>query len=134
MKDIYGVMYCDYPIGKIVEFGTNVDPNTLYPGTKWTRFAPGQVTVGYNASDDDFNNIGETGGEKTHTLTVEQLPEHKLRLSSLGYGGESTSGDLYTVGFGRYGYREINTDSIGGNQPHSNMQPYIVVSKWIRNS
>lgn len=37
----------------------------------------GRVPVGRNASDTDFDTLGETGGAKTHTLTEAQLPSHR---------------------------------------------------------
>ena len=36
----------------------------------------GKVTVGKDSTDTDFNTLGKTGGEKTHTLTVSEMPKH----------------------------------------------------------
>jgi microcystin-dependent protein len=36
----------------------------------------GKVVFCKNASDADFDTLGETGGEKTHTLTVAEMPSH----------------------------------------------------------
>lgn len=35
-----------------------------------------RVTVGYDVSDNDFNEIGKTGGAKTHTLITSEMPSH----------------------------------------------------------
>ena len=42
--------------------------NALMPDTR------GRVSVGLNTSDTDFDTIAETGGAKTHTLTMAELP------------------------------------------------------------
>lgn len=34
----------------------------------------GRMVVGYNPADPDFDTIGDTGGEKAHTLTAPELP------------------------------------------------------------
>lgn len=35
-----------------------------------------RVSVGYDASDSDFDAIGKTGGAKTHTLSISEIPSH----------------------------------------------------------
>ena len=46
-----------------------------FPGI-WSLFGAGRTLVGLNPSDTDFDNISETGGSKTHTLTVNEMPVH----------------------------------------------------------
>ena len=36
----------------------------------------GKIPVGYNSSETEFNSLGKTGGAKTHTLTVQEMPSH----------------------------------------------------------
>ncbi len=36
----------------------------------------GKIPVGLNSADASFNTLGETGGEKTHTITSAELPAH----------------------------------------------------------
>ena len=36
----------------------------------------GKVAVGRDSADTDFNALGKTGGAKTHTLTVAEMPSH----------------------------------------------------------
>jgi microcystin-dependent protein len=94
--------------------------------------ARGRVTAGYDASQAEFDALGETGGEKTHTLTVTEMPAH----SHNGYGSLNTSGGSvhtnYTgTGPGNWdGYLAVyNT---GGGGAHNNLQPYIVTKKIIK--
>jgi microcystin-dependent protein len=36
----------------------------------------GKVPAGYDSAQSEFNALGKTGGEKTHTITVNELPAH----------------------------------------------------------
>lgn len=86
----------------------------------------GRTIVGLDAEDTDFNAIGKTIGEKTHTLTVEEMPKHSHALATPQYYyGESNTGSIYgsnttTSQFTR------NTNTSGNNQPHNNIQPSFV--------
>ena len=91
-----------------------------------------RVPVGFDSSDTKFNTIGKTGGEKTHTLTKNELPD--VQLSVLGAG--STNGNDI-LRFGSIGVSTMTagarigvTEPMGNNQPHNNLQPYIV-QKYI---
>ena len=64
-----------YPIGSIYMSVNNVNPSTIFGGT-WVSWGAGRVPVGINANDGDFNTVEKTGGAKTHTLTVAQMPSH----------------------------------------------------------
>ena len=64
-----------YPIGSIFMSVLSTSPATLFGGT-WVAFAPGRVLVGFNSGDTDFNASEKTGGAKTHTLTVGEMPQH----------------------------------------------------------
>ena len=64
-----------YPIGSIYISYNNTNPGTLFGGT-WESFGSGRTLVGINSSDTDFDTVGKTGGEKTHTLTVAEMPSH----------------------------------------------------------
>lgn len=65
-----------YPVGSIYMSVNNTNPGTLFGGT-WEAWGAGRVPVGVNASDSDFSTAGKTGGEKTHTLTTNEMPSHK---------------------------------------------------------
>ncbi len=59
-----------FPVGSIV-----IRDAAPSRGT-WAAFAPGRVMVGLDAGDADFDTAGETGGDKTVTLTTAQMPAH----------------------------------------------------------
>lgn len=47
----------------------------------------GRVPVGMDATQGEFDNLGETGGSKTHTLIAAEMPSHDHTLSGLTVGG-----------------------------------------------
>ena len=64
-----------YPVGSIYMSANNVSPQTFLGGT-WVAWGEGRVPVGVNSSDTDFNAAEKMGGEKTHTLSVSEMPWH----------------------------------------------------------
>lgn len=88
----------------------------------------GRVITGIDSNDTDFDVLGETGGEKTHTLTVDEMPQH--------YHDYGNYIDWYTKG-GMQGIISVggsagHTTATGGNQSHNIMQPYIVLNYIIK--
>ena len=64
-----------YPVGSIYMSANNVSPQTFLGGT-WVEWGAGRVPVGVSSSDTDFNAAGKMGGEKTHYLSVSEMPSH----------------------------------------------------------
>jgi hypothetical protein len=64
-----------YPVGRgFIDFTDTDYSNWL--GLTWERELLGVTPIGYKSGDADFGTIGKTGGEKTHTLTVNEMPSH----------------------------------------------------------
>jgi hypothetical protein len=128
-----------HKVGDVVIRADDTSPATLYGGT-WVNYAAGRVLVGLDANDTDFDAVGKTGGAKTHTLTTAQLPAHDHRNSDHfyllrpPYSGSLTGNDANGSGseqaVGAGDGAEIAT--VGANQPHNNLQPYVVVRFWKR--
>lgn len=118
------------PVGKVEVFFDNND-HSNHLGFTWERTSIGRVPVGINSNDSDFNTIGKTGGEKTHKLTIEEMPSHHHRLA----GNHNSGNYVETVPFGSSSTalnHNIFTDAEGGNQEHNNLQPYEVMAFWKR--
>lgn len=89
----------------------------------------GRVITGLDHTDTSFDTLGEKGGEKTHTLTVEEMPRHSHQAprgndANVGHQtGWFPCDDVAT---------EVPIGYTGGNQPHNNLQPYIVLNYIIK--
>lgn len=119
-----------YPIGMIVVFYTDIDPNELYGGT-WER-----IKGAFIWGIDDGETAGTTGGEKAHTLTVNEIPAHahkendavmvwNTKIGNVGADParkEMASAALVSPA--------LNTGSTGGGQSHNNMPPYYGAYIW----
>lgn len=90
----------------------------------------GKVSVGYDSAQTEFNAVGKTGGAKTHTLTVEQMPSHNHIPQGRNVGG-GTESVIPQAGSGDF--REtasVGTTYTGGGGAHNNIQPYET-DVWI---
>ena len=130
IADLYNAIF---PIGQIVIKGDNEDYSN-WLGFTWERTAVGKVLVGIDSTDTDFNTIGKTGGEKTHTLSVPEMPRHAHYIASNLTNNPPGGIDRAIM----YGVPEsveptnYSSESTGNNQPHNNLQPYQVVAYWKR--
>lgn len=120
-----------YPIGKIYITVGNENPNETIGGT-WIKFGAGRCLVGVDTSQTEFNAVEKTGGEKTHTLTIDEMPSHSHNMKVKQ--NASSFSDGYPTAGNTYDYFESNSPIIatGGNQPHNNLQPYITCYMWKR--
>ncbi len=124
-----------YPVGSIYLAYHHISPETLFGGV-WQRIG-GSFLWAAEAEE----TIGDTGGERQHTLTVDELPRHQ-HIAVRGYdadvpdyfggseakwgitGGDSTAAAVTT--------HSASTGFTGGSAPHNNMPPYIKISAWRR--
>ena len=120
-----------YPVGSIyINAGVATNPGTLLGFGTWSAFGTGRTIVGVDSSDTDFDTVRETGGSKTHTLTVDEIPSHTHSITVYNesgspdgdVGGDSSSTSLGTV----------NTAATGGGSAHTIVQPYITAYMWRR--
>lgn len=63
-----------YPVGEVYLTHRDGNPATLLGFGTWTRIAAGKVPVMLDPADADYNTIGKTGGSKTATIGMENLP------------------------------------------------------------
>ncbi len=132
-----------FPIGYIIQVDApNFNPNDFYIDGNWERIK-GRVIVGVDEAQTEFNATGKTGGSKTHTLTINEIPRHHHGIinenpadkttPSVGIGeGTGSLGGLrpsdtrWANSFSGY----LATSSIGGGQAHNNLQPYQTAYVW----
>lgn len=101
-----------------------------------------RVAVGKDVNDEDFMALGVTGGEKEHTLSVDEMPSHEGHVTTLSGGtingylstdkitSYGSSGRGWTSPSGGEAYP--NNIPLGGSQPHNNLQPYIVTNFIVK--
>lgn len=120
-----------YPVGSIYMSVNNTNPSTFFGGT-WVSWGAGRVPVGVDTNDTDFATVEKTGGEKTHTLTVSEMPSHKHTVEAIGTG--TTQQELTAFNAGKTSGIDsyAGTDYTGGGQAHNNLQPYITCYMWKR--
>ncbi len=122
-----------HPVGSLYFSDNSENPAITLGFGSWEQIAKGRTLVGVDSSDEDFNIAGKTGGEKAHTLKVEEMPSHNHKYTrydtyvalidpSAGGSGREPKSTLST----------LNTDSVGGNKPHNNMPPFYTTYIWKR--
>lgn len=92
----------------------------------------GRTAVGHLDGDVNFGALGGNLGASQITLDITQIPSHSHTLFFSEYPTGSDGGPGYDGGSNNY-QQNVNktTSSVGGGQPHSNIQPSRIV-KYIR--
>jgi len=92
--------------------------------------AKGRVQVGRDSADSDFNTMGETRGEKAHTMTIAELATHTHDTAN---ARNNDDGGIDGVVSGtRAVDRDIGISSTGSSTPFNVIQPSIVANTAIR--
>lgn len=120
-----------YPIGSIYMSVQDVSPATFLGGT-WVALED-RFLIGASAT----YSAGSTGGSTTHTLTEQEMPSHSHTIQNrLVVWDEPNLTALNTATYsGPMKLREANqglTNTTGGGQAHSIMNPYLAVYMWKR--
>jgi microcystin-dependent protein len=121
---------------------------TTYGGNGQTTFALPDLRGNAPIHEGGGHTLGEKGGEQAHTLTMSELPQHIHDFSANtcvqsatanATAGSPTSN--YWANSGRAAYSTGGVSlgamspqavtNVGGSQPHTNMQPYLVLNFCI---
>jgi hypothetical protein len=121
-----------YPVGSLYITAADHDPTSHFGFGTWERYAAGRALVGVNPADSDFSTTGKTGGAKTHTLAVSEMPSHTHPIPTGGTGSTSQTVGRLIDGVSDGVETLKPTNLTGGGQPHNNLQPYVSVNVWRR--
>jgi hypothetical protein len=128
----------NYPVGAIFMSVDPTSPAVTYGGT-WTVWGTGRVPVAVDTAQTEFNTVEKTGGAKTHTLTLAQMPSHSHPISPnphdhtiLNPASAGTNGVTIGIFFGNgnTGSTSLTIDNAGSGNSHNNLQPYITCYMW----
>lgn len=130
-----------HPVGSIYQSTVSTSPATLFGGT-WEQLS-GRFLIAANST----YTAGSTGGEASHTLTLEEIPSHEGHLYSNNEGALSTgdpgwylpTSSMKTYGENGRGWYEASSgemyptaQNLGGGKAHNNLPPYLAVYMWRR--
>ncbi len=103
----------------------------------------GKVPVGLDLADSKFDALGNMGGEKSHVLSVDEMPTHTHIQNSHGHtikytstkagsgatiasvNGELTASDVVNNA-------TATNKNTGGGKAHNNLQPYMILNYIIK--
>lgn len=112
-----------YPVDSVYISYSHKNPAEMLGGT-WVR-----ITNAFLWAVDSSGAIGLTGGEKTHKLTVDEIPSHSHGSVYSGHASGTKNFAWLSSGGSAMAYGNVPT---GGGGAHNNMPPYIQVSVWRR--
>lgn len=129
-----------YPVGSIYMSVVPANPATLFGVGTWVAWGAGRVPVGIDGTQTEFDTAEETGGEKTHTLTIGEMPAHIHASAILGEAGclndvSGTGSNMSGRSVPSYNVttqKQVITSSAGIDLAHNNLQPYITCYMWKR--
>lgn len=124
------------PVGSRYVTQDNTNPSEILGFGTWERLK-GKVCLGLDEDDSEFSTIGKTGGEKTHTLTINEMPNHNHNIITWNnYNSGTMTGVKVAKTIDDADGSSSSSQSIsgaGGGEAHNNLQPYEVVGyMWIR--
>lgn len=145
-----------YPVGSIYMSVNSSNPGSLFGGT-WEKMPAGRVLIPEGESDWGTEyEAGSTGGEATHTLTVDEMPAHNHGAAATSPGSHTHNVLSHAANAGGYPNKvstpqgpdngwlggvlssavipasSITTNTTGNSKAHNIIQPYIVCYIWKR--
>ena len=122
-----------YPVGAFYFSASSDNPATLFGGT-WT-----QIKDTFILAAGTKYKAGTTGGEATHTLTAQEMPNHYHDEYAGNDGGDSSAPSGYigwpsiSCASDKTWFAKLTkTSGAGGGAAHNNMPPYLAAYVWQR--
>jgi len=110
---------------------------TTYGGDGRVNFAlpdlRGRIPIHFGSN----HTLGEVGGEENHTLIASEMVAHTHLISASNAEPDQglPTGNMWASNSGAYSsspsdstMNPASISSVGGNQPHTNLQPYLVMT------
>lgn len=110
---------------------------TTYGGNGQTTFAlpdlRSRIPIHFGAG----HTLGEAAGSESVTLTLSQMPAHNHPVSASNADPNQglPTGNMWANGSGAYSSNAPNAamlpssvSNVGGSQPHTNLQPFLVLN------
>lgn len=110
----------------------------MYGGDEFSTFylpdLTGRVAVG-KSGETEFSTLGKSGGEKAHTLTVEEMPTHEHPMPRnyafvdsviSGYNFASQADGVWNAAPANWAV------AVGGSGAHNTLQPYLTLQYIIK--
>ena len=119
-----------YPVGSIYLSVSETSPASLFGGT-WER-----IEDRFLLASGSTYTAGDTGGEATHTLTINEIPSHThiINASYANPGSATSVNGKLLAGHdeNNWLWEHASTGSAGWDAAHNNMPPYLAVYMWKR--
>lgn len=113
---------------------------TTYGGDGRVNFAlpnlQGRIPIHFG----NGHTLGEVGGQESHTLILSEMPAHSHTFSASNAAPDQglPTGNMWASNSGVYSsappdssMNPASISSVGGSQPHTNLQPYLVLNYII---
>jgi microcystin-dependent protein len=114
---------------------------TTYGGNGQTNFALPNLRGRVPIHEGNGHTLGEAAGSTAVTVNIQQLPTHSHSLQASSLNGNqltpsnrllaNVAGKIYSDPVALTTLSPSSVTSVGGNQPHNNMMPYIVLNFMI---
>lgn len=102
-KVINNVLDKVYPVGSIYCSTVSTNPHTLFGFGNWQYIEQGRVLLSQGTN----YKAGSTGGEATHTLSIDEMPKHSHAGSTANNGNHSHTGTTSNNGSHSHGLSQI---------------------------
>jgi microcystin-dependent protein len=119
---------------------------TAYGGDGRTSFAlpdlRGRTPIHVGSSNGAFHAQGQKSGEETHTLAINEMPQHTHQAKATNTLGttpiptgnllaQTAPNDVFAAAGNLVDLRAGTIANAGGGQAHNNMQPYLTLNFCI---